>query len=203
MGGTWTGFFTALAEISATLVALLFVSIQVRHDLWVTSELRKHLAIGTLLEFLTPAIVSVGVLAPLFDWQSKSASIIPVLNSLPTGIVEPLQHIALWHVAGCLLGGLGIINGTWFAVLWIRDARDAMKAGKPTGWLRLLRDSERVMGSTRWPFLLTPLLYLEYGFLIYSAVNGFLTLAAIVLLWLVFSGSFETWWFFSEPTPNN
>lgn len=188
MGGAWAGYFTALAEIAATLVALLFVSIQLRHELWVRDELRKHLAISTLLEFLTPAIVSVSVLAPLFDWRAKVASAAPVLNSLPGGIVDLLQHVALWHLVGCLLGAIGIVNGSWFVILGLR---------------RLLKQPDKVAGAIRWPLLLSPLVYVEYGLLIYSAIAGFLTLAAIVLLWLVFSGSFETWWFFSEGAGNN
>lgn len=54
--------------------------------------------------------------------------------------------------------------------------------------------------ALRLPFVFSPLALLEYGPLGLAVFTGYQDVIVVILLWLVVSGSVESWWFFSEVT---
>lgn len=105
----WITFFGALAGLSATIFSVMFVTFQVRSELWKDSRLRRAVAISALGELLVALLVS--------------------LISLMAG--NP------WRTAAMVAGGFGVmvILAHWyFFILDRAEARPFDRAQAKTAW---------------------------------------------------------------------
>lgn len=158
----WTDFFSMIAQVSVSLLALLFVSFQITRDRWINKPLRQLIAIQTSLEFLTPAFFAFLALLPL--------------EPIPFGKIS----IHGWQVGGVMTSLLGL--AVVFAIL--RHGR------KNPVSLDSFAEKQIKLQSVA--------IFIDYLPLLIFSIIGNLILASIVLIWILFSGSIETWMFFAE-----
>lgn len=175
-----TTYFATLASVAGTLVALLFLSVQLRVQSWSTQRIRRTLAEGTLLEFLTPTMVALSALGPPLNLYAPLHALTDKFGRLPA-IPAGLQHVMLWQIAAWFFAAAGLITGVQFICTCLQDLAETRR--------------EHLLKSfvVSWP-----LVPLEYGSLALAAGTGNQDLLAVVLIWLVFSGAVESWWIFIE-----
>lgn len=65
----WTGFFSAIAAVSAAIIAIAFLTFQVKSEMWRRDKLLNHVAIFTLTEFGTPLVTGLIFLMPSHPWR--------------------------------------------------------------------------------------------------------------------------------------
>ena len=157
----WNEFFSTLAQISISLAALLFVSLQITREKWITKSARKLIAFQTLLEFLIPSFVAFIALMP----------------------AEPLHIFGkstyYWQIAGIL----GAILGLAISLLLLR-----------LGLFHYHTFDAFIKNQVKYQgFAL-----LEYLIVLGASLYGQLVLLSLVMIWLLISGSVETWLFFGE-----
>ena len=162
MSPQWTDFFSMLAQVSISLLALLFVSFQITRDRWIGKPARQLVAIQTSLEFLTPAFFAFIALLPM---EPISFGKITILG---------------WQVGGIMVSVLGLV--ICFAI--IQHSRKNRAS---------LDNFAKLQLKLQWLAILV-----DYLPILVFSVIGNLLWASIVLIWILFSGSIETWMFFSE-----
>ena len=91
MQSSWSTFLSMLAQVSVSLLALLFVSFQVTRNRWISDLMRRLIAVQTLLEFLVPSFFSIIALMPISPLALRNI------------------QIAVWQVGGCITSILGIV----------------------------------------------------------------------------------------------
>ncbi len=71
MSTSWNEFLSVLAQVSVSMLALLFVSFQIARERWVSKATGRLVAVQTLLEFLVPSFFSIVALLPInpFNYQ--------------------------------------------------------------------------------------------------------------------------------------
>jgi len=162
MSTQWTDFFSMLAQVSVSLLALLFVSFQITRDRWINKPARQLVAIQTSLEFLTPAFFAFIALLPTD----------PIF--LGNNTIEG------WQIGGVMASLLGLF--ICFSI--IRQGRKNSSG---------LDNFAKLQIKLQWFAILV-----DYLPILVFSIIGNLLLTSIVLIWILFSGSVETWMFFSE-----
>jgi hypothetical protein len=105
----WITFFTALAGLSTTIFSVMFVTFQVRTELWKKSRLRRAVASSALGELLVAMFVS----------------IISLIAGNP------------WRAAAMVSGGLGVVvilMHWYFFILGHDEAKDFDHVQAKTAW---------------------------------------------------------------------
>jgi hypothetical protein len=147
----WTSFGQLMAAVSVTLLAIAFLTFQVRSEVWRNDILKQVVAISTLIELS----------APLFFY------LIALFPSHP------------WVAAGYVVGGAGYLLIATHVGLFVhhRNVADAF-------------DRRQVFGAAIL-FLTFSLLFWWHSIFVKS----------VVLVWMLFSGLWEAWYFLRVPVP--
>jgi hypothetical protein len=162
---TWSDFLSTLAQVSVSLLALLFVSFQITRNRWTKKPARQLVAIQTSLEFLTPSFFAFVALLP----------------------AEPItiygQQINVWQMGAIFTSTIGIL----ISLALLRYGFVHPNQKKSDNFLRSQIN-------------LQPMALLEYAAIFWFSYSGNLVLTSAMMIWLLVSGSYETWLFFSEHT---
>ena len=145
----WTSFGQLMAAVSVTLLAIAFLTFQVKSEVWRAHILKQVVAISTLAELS----------APLFFFL----------------IALFLNHP--WVTAGYVVGGAGYLLIATHVALFVYHRRIADTF-----------DRRQVFGAGILLFTFSLLFWWQSIFV-----------KSVVLVWMLFSGLWEAWYFLRVP----
>lgn len=182
MPSEWTDYFTAVAGISATLLGLAFVAFTLSSG-WheKTKPLLRIVAIQTLAELLVPVLIGLSALMPVQPWHDFVGW---------SSVVPDTQ----WQLIAIMCGVAGLALAVWHITAyrsWARSRVNAGEASHETGRTADESFDRKQVWLDGFPLA-------SYSAVLLAGLFGWPGLLAGALLWLIFSGSVEAFWFLSH-----